>query len=300
MKQLIILSVFFISATCLSQEVIPKSEKRIVFSLSSGIVSVPNIGFDQSHWNKNLPGFLNPDTMSEYTHSEFSNIGRNSSGFTQLKIDITYANRFLATKKITPSFGVAVGFGGGVRGGDYFGKNNTVTADTLVSQQTGTQYYVDKNTSEVYTRNYQTSDFSFGITNHYSTDVSKLLSFMTGFEVLYAISIDPICYGNSSKSVDYVMRYNGSSDYNSSSTFLQGYPNESEFSEIQRSKGPLCQSVYFKIPFDLSIRLGRKNNFLSRSRIGIEDSPSIALSFVDGIQNTSFSNWIGINYKYTF
>lgn len=304
MKKIIIPLTLFSAFHSSAQEAEP-ADRKIIFKLETAFVTEKSFQLSDETWNKSLGDFA-PDSLSTYNYNNYGSILKNTASVNTISLDFTYRNKFLDSKNIQASFGFILGYGGGSYMQDSYQRRTSTPYDTLVSQQTGTQYPFERTNYETYYRRYTSKDILIGIGNHYSTNTNKIVSFSTGIELVYALSVSSKMFG--SYISDQVIEQEGTS--NQYSPYYYQYYNSGLHDpnnpnvyygtlDSKITKGPTMHSFYGRIPLEISFRLGVKDNYWGKSRIGASITPSITYSVMDKNSGTQYSNWMGLNYRLT-
>ena len=305
MKKIIIPLTLITAFQSLAQET-ESFNRKMIFKLETSFVTQKSFQLSDDTWNKSLGGFAAPDSLDTYKYRNYGSTIRNTASVNTISLDFTYKNAFLASKKIQASAGFILGYGGGSYIQDVYDRRTSTPYDTLVSQQNGTKYPFVETNYETYSRRYVSKDFIIGIGNHYSTDPDKIVSFSTGIELLYAVSVgQKVMYSYIS---DIVIEQEGTSDENTPYYYhyydngLHDPNNPNAYNgatDSRTTKGPTMYSFYGRIPLEISFRLGTKDNYWGKSRIGASITPSITYSMIDKNTATQYSNWMGLNYRLT-
>lgn len=171
-----------------------------------------------------------------------------------------------------------VGFVGtsGVSFGTRLSKYGTFRYDTLISQKTGSQYFVDSQSYSSYSMNYQSNHLLLDAALIYRSNTSKRWSLFGGFG---------IAAGTSVSASDTVRKQQYSNVANGYETTLGGSSNNSQEEVF---KGPKSMLVSAYIPLGVDFKLSRKNTFFSKIHLFYEMQPSLVYAKVDGFG--SFSN----------
>jgi len=164
----------------------------------------------------------------------------------------------------------------GVSFGSTLYKSNTFHYDTLISQKTGAQYFVDSQSFSSYAMNYQSTNLLLDVALIYRNNSSKRWSLFGGFGIAAGASI-------TANGIVRKDQYN-----NVANGFGSSSNSSSNNSQQEVFKGPKNILVSAYIPLGVDFKLSKKNNFFSKIHLFYEMQPSLAYAKVDGFG--SFSN----------
>ena len=275
----------FVQSTIAQTDSTRKEELLVSFSFGESFSN--RIQFNETTWEKYASDFSKPKPedgfSSNYTNSEVS------FSFAHISIGKTYSNPFLNRRKIVPSFHVLFGLGGGIHAEEFYYKTSSVRYDTLTSNSTGQEYYLDSTINEGRGRSFNSRQFQIGIGNEYQTNPLKIMSLRIGLSLLYSFSVD--------QSITF-------SDFRYSSPNYFGDPNgtssTSSYSTSYQGRGPRVNAFHVQLPIGVDFRLSRRNLVFKRMYLGLEYRPVLQWIAIEKTVTTSYTSWIGLNLRYRF
>lgn len=249
---------------------------RFILKLAHGVSSGQNFALAKSYWNSHFTTIPLPASDSSFHFN--GTYGFNLNGAVYVSADFPLKN---FGKKGGLMIRASVGMGPKVMFNQYSSyEYREGILDTLHSSLTNTETYVTQLKTENYSINssYQTFQFGTGIT--YSTNLDRLFAFQTGLLAHYGIGFVNELQAN--KYTFYTAENGGYIDYGS---YMPA--NDPKDERVQLNK--TLHNVVLQMPFELSMRLGKKPNFASKMRIGLEMNPGVNMTFFDGISRYSFA-----------
>lgn len=157
----------------------------------------------------------------------------------------------------------------GVSFGSTLYKANTFHYDTLISQKTGAQYFVDSQSYSSYSMNYQSTNLLLDVALIYRSNSSKRWSLFGGFGIAAGASITA----------------NGIVRKDQYNTVDNGFANQSgtiknnNQREVFKGSKNILVSAY--LPLGVDFKISRKNNFFNKIHLFYEMQPSLVYAKVD-------------------
>ena len=134
----------------------------------------------------------------------------------------------------------------------------------------------------------------------FMTNPEKVVAFQTGLLVNYAFGFVKELTGTKTvsynTSLDYYSGYYSSSYSDEYQNYLPATVSESKTVLVNK----MVNNVAFQVPLEISFRLGRKPNFGSRMRLGLEMDPGVNITFFDRAATYSFALTQHLNLSVLF
>ncbi|AEA45862.1 hypothetical protein [Fluviicola taffensis] len=270
-----------------------------IVKMTHGMTNLNRFDFTNSEWDRLTPGFEIPDSLkADIGNGYYSNDFRSFSSTSYYMFSFSFINgkNKQAGRKFQTTTAIHLGYGPGNNATKYWGHESEQIIDTLTSNQTAASYYVTGNRTQTIVKTYQSSTLAFGIGQHFATNPSRLFQFETGVDLLCLLSI------NSDVKASYIddYRIDGIPDSNDSIANAY-YPTPVlNDSRSEKFKGTFVPGFILRIPLEMSFKLSKKNEILSRMRIGGELNPGLGMQFTKGKTSNSFSISGGMNFRFAF
>lgn len=282
--------------TCLlgiSQEIKPKKTRRMSIQelyVQPGLLLQGDRPISPENYIKINPSSL----LSKFNYSDFDNNGYNTSSaqltFTGL-IGIKFRNKERTDYKTNPILRLGIHTGSGGNSSNYFSNNNRTPYDTLISLQTGEEFYIDSITNEFLSFNYTSRQIRLDASLILSIRPEKRWSFFYGLGFNFGVSYfsETTLSYNKSSSIDGEIFE--SSYYNFTSNPISNY------NERKTQATNFGYSIY--TPLGLNFRLGKKGGKWEKTLLYYEIRPLVNVTSIPQLQVlTSSGVQQGIGMKF--
>lgn len=269
-----------------------------IVKMTHGMIGESRFDFTKSEWDRLTQGFQfgdsllgNPNTYppsdGEGTYSS------SSSAYLMFSFALINNPEKQAGKRYRTTTTFHLGYGPTLRAERHWVNEDRKVIDTLISSQTGNQYFVTQNRRQDLTKTYQAQSILFGIGQHFSTNPNRIFQFETGVDLLCYVSI------LSNVNVTYIdANYIEGIPTGDPNT---GYPGPNSYKEERGNfGGKTLAGLIMRMPLDFSFRLSKKNSVAGRMRLGMELNPGLATQFSSGLITTNFNMSGGMNFRFQF
>lgn len=273
--------VYWISFSSFSQSNLDSEQpiKRFTMKLSFGQSVDSKLSLSNNDW-RNLKNSI-PVADSFNTQLNNDN-GIGSTGWLSGTFSVRLNKN--TSDKFTLNAGFNFGLGPDITSNSRWIYTKSTPYDTLISSQTGTQYYVDDARKVSIDKVYRSKSILLGAEFTVSTNPNRIFMFQTGLRLNALIGV-------SSK-----LRTNYTDE---SGLSFNSINNVIDYTSTEQNTTSFNGFV-FQVPLDISFRLSKKKNVAKDMRLGFELNPGVSL-----INNKSFaiSNFYysgGLNFRYSF
>ena len=236
------------------------------FALTLGGVWQNYDPFTDAQWNLATPNITNPNETDTAFHyrNQYGGGGKFFQGFSlAVNLNKRDNNPKLFSKFLRFSYQSGVGF----HGNKSWQKITQFTYDTVVSTSTGEEYYLDSITRWDFMKDYETRQRLVSLHLLFHLNKNKRFSFYGGFGLGIGIS------GTTYSSVILTRQETNKSENPEKQNVLVPVSNFPTLiiDEInQRFQLEKSKSLHLTIPIGMDIKLGKKDDFLSKFVLGTE------------------------------
>jgi hypothetical protein len=257
----------------------------LTLGVQTGVFNGGTLPLSSSQWNQLAPSVSDPDTSFFYSPT----MRQGNGSFTEISVMIPLGSMKPLNGKLQPMGGVTLGIGTGPFSGTSWSRYNEFPYDTLISSQTGQQYFIDSINWKYQSKEYTASAVMIGLKIMLQTTLQKRWSMSFGGAVRYGFSYDRK-----------VTATRGESSYYESITPYYSQTMYSGSSESQSTKGPASSLFWVSAPVEVNYRLGKRKHWQYMS-LAIEGSIGSRTYWISGYGSaTSLTYSAAVGLKYNF
>lgn len=265
---LVLLLTCFFNSQILGQELEQKKVKRVMirdFYIQTGFFIDVNVKGSLVDFKTLVPqSVLLNNNLSDY--SQTGGFGSTGNSMFSAMLGLQFSDRQKTTYNKSPLLRLGINYFSGTNLSTNLQKETRKRYDTLTSNQTGQNIYLDSIISQNYGMNYSSQQLRFDGSIIFRTDPEIRWSLYTGIGITAGLSIN-------AKTDIYYTKYTRSDNPNSNNNYFFNTGSSGYLTESYRLKNNFGFSAY--LPVGVDFRIGKKREFWKRTHLFFELRPGI-------------------------
>ena len=225
-------------------------------------------------------------------YEQYQSYGYNSSSMLSVNMGIHFGNKQGTKYRPNPLLRVGFTYFNSNVLSAYLSNTQTIRADTLISNQTGQEVYVDSTINRSYNMQYSSDQLRLDVSLNFRTDPTARWSFFSGIGLAAGVSL------RATTSIYYSTYASLQSTSNYYYPYADSY-NDSFKSEVIQNEMNYGFNAY--VPLGVDFRMGKKRPFWKRTHLFYEVRPGVNFTSIpelSTITNISVQHGLGIRINW--